>query len=427
MINKSCYGASGLDPEVVMRCAVGAGGRGVRFLVVLLGSLATPLAAQEPPRVTFSGEARFRGEWDGRTVGVGDDAATLSRIRLGARAALTDWIAAFAQIQDARAWGTEGNTLTDATADQLDLHQGFVELGRARGVVARVGRQEVNLGDERLVGAVGWTNTARSFDGVRVVGNVGGFEWTAFWMNVAERDALQTTGTDPQGNQGEGDDGWLIGGFAAAKLGGATAELTALADKDAVTAESYTANLRLHGKAGDMLYEAAGAYQFGPDRSAWFASGKAGLAYSWGSLAAQVDYLSGDDDPAAADAKAFNTLYGTNHKFYGYMDYILNVPGQLDQAGLVDAMARATFNPSGVTQVRADAHHFRLARERAAAHTLGTELDLVGTWAMHRYAGLEAGAALFLPSDLITALLPAFAAGSDPTYWGYVQLTVRWP
>jgi hypothetical protein len=260
-----------------------------------------------------------------------------------------------------------------------------------------------------------------------MLGTVGKVEWAALWMNVAERDALQPTGTDPQANQGEGDDGWLLGGFATTKVGGMTAELTALADKDAVTAESYTVNLRLHGAAGALQYEGAGAYQFGPDRSAFLVSGRAGIAAERASLAAQLDVLSGDDDPGAGDEKAFNTLYATNHKFYGYMDYFLNVPGQLDEAGLVDAMLRASLDLSSVTRLRADAHHFRVAQERGGEHTLGTEVDLVGTWAMARYAGLEAGAALFLPADLMTALQPAFAAGSDPTYWGYVQLTVRWP
>jgi len=397
------------------------------LLTVLLGTVVAPLVAQERPTVTFSGELRLRGEWDGRTVGVGDDAATLSRIRLGARVALLDWLGAFAQLQDARAWGTEANTLTDASADQLDLHQGYAELGRLGGIVARLGRQEMNLGDERLVGAVGWTNTARAFDGARLLGRVSGLDWSVFWMNVAERDALQPTGTDPQANQGTGDDGWLLGGFASRAFGGTTAELTVLADRDAVTAESYTVNLRLHGSAGAFLYEAAGALQIGPDRSAYFASGMAGLDAGAGTLAAQLDYLSGDDDPAAGDARAFNTLYGTNHKFYGYMDYFLNVPGQLDEAGLVDVMVRGSLDLSAVTRLRADVHHFRLARDRGVGRTLGTEVDVVGTWTMAAVAGLEAGAALFLPSDPVAALLPAFAGGSDATYWGYVQLTLRWP
>jgi hypothetical protein len=109
------------------------------------------------------------------------------------------------------------------------------------------------------------------------------------------------------------------------------------------------------------------------------------------------------------------------------MDYFLDIPGQLDQAGLMDAMLRGSIDLSSVTRLRADVHHFRLAQDRGDGQTLGTELDLVGTWTMAAFAGFEAGAALFLPADPITGQLPAFANGSDPTYWGYAQLTLRWP
>lgn len=406
-----------------------------RAAVLVAGALAGPgwgrLSAQVAPQVGFTGEIRLRGEWDGRTVGVGDDAATLARVRLGARVAVLDWLGVFAQLQDARAWGTEGSTLADASADQLDLHQGYVELGRTDRLRARVGRQELSLADERLVGAVGWTNTGRALDGARLMGKLGATEWTAFWMNVAERDALLATGLDPQanqGNQGSGADGWLMGGFLTHALGGVTAELTVVADRNAVTAESYTLHARFLGTGGAILFDAAAAYQFGPDRSAYFATGMAGTRLGRGTLAVQVDYLSGDDDPAAGDAGAFTTLYATNHKFYGIMDYFLDPAGQLNQAGLVDAVARATAAPSAATRLRADVHHFWAAQDRGQGTTLGTEVDVVGTWAMAAPAALELGAGLFLPSDPIGQFgLAAFNGGIDPTYWGYLQLTVRWP
>jgi hypothetical protein len=401
------------------------------LMAALLGPVGSRLSAQLTPQIAFSGELRLRGEWDGRTAGIEDDAATLSRIRLGARVTVLDWLSAFAQVQDARAWGTEGNTLTDAGADQLDLHEGYAELGRTDLLRARLGRQELSLGDERLVGAVGWSNTGRAFDGARVYGNVGGTEWTAFWMNVAERDALLPTGLDPQVNQGDqatGADGWLLGAFLTRALGGATAELTVLADRNAVTSESYTLHARLHGTWRTILFDAAAAYQFGPDRSAHFATGMAGMTLGPGMVAVQVDYLSGDDDPVAGDAGAFNTLYATNHRFYGYMDYFLDPVAQLDQAGLVDAMAQASADLSAATRLRADVHHFWAAQDRGAGTSLGTEVDVVGAWTVAAPAALEVGAGLFFPSDPIGQFgLPAFGGGIDPTYWGYLQLTVRWP
>ena len=105
------------------------------------------------PVLKVDGQVRLRGEGDGRTVDVDPDFGVLSRLRVGLNASLYEWIDVYAQIQDARAWGSELNTLTDASADALDLHQGYVDLGSGPGFTARLGRQEVKLGDERLVGA----------------------------------------------------------------------------------------------------------------------------------------------------------------------------------------------------------------------------------------------------------------------------------
>jgi len=397
---------------------------------LLLVSLPGSLFAQEEqkyPEFRFEGQFRLRSEADGRTAGESPDFATLSRVRLGVRATLLDWMSVFAQVQDARAWGTETNTLVDASAEFFDLHQGYVDLGSTDGFTARLGRQKMYVADERLVGAVEWVNTARPFDGARGFGNAGEFTWNLWVMNVVERDSLLPTGLHPQDNQGLYDDGWLIGGFGSRKFGDVTSELTFVFDRKAATPESYTANLRFHGRTGLFLYEAAGAYQFGPDRRAFFASGKAGVSFGKGMIAAQVDYLSGDSDPADTETEAFNTLYATNHKFYGYMDYFLFIPQQLDQAGLVDAMLRGSFNPSEKTVIRLDVHRFATAKERSGEKTLGTELDLTGVWRIAAPVRLQLGFSVYVPEDLSTILLPAFAAGDDVTYWGYAQLLVNWP
>ncbi|UCC48785.1 MAG: alginate export family protein, partial [Gemmatimonadota bacterium] len=171
---------------------------------LLLLAAAGSLHAQETteyPEFRFDGQLRLRGEADGRTADVHPDFATLSRIRLGAQAHLVDWIRVYAQAQDARAWGSESSTLTDASADQFDLHQGYAEFGKTAAFTARLGRQVLQLADERLVGTIDWTNTGQSFDGVHLFGEVSGITWTVFWMNVAERDRLLAVGLDPQLNQ----------------------------------------------------------------------------------------------------------------------------------------------------------------------------------------------------------------------------------
>ena len=51
-----------------------------------------------------------------------------------------------------------------------DLHQAFVTLGNLKEfpVSAKVGRQELSYGDERLIGAFGWHNIGRVFDGAKL-------------------------------------------------------------------------------------------------------------------------------------------------------------------------------------------------------------------------------------------------------------------
>ena len=75
---------------------------------------------------------------------------------------------AFIQIQDSRKFGDATNTLTDGSADLLDFHQAFFFISdfATEGLNVKLGRQEVAFANQRLIGAVGWHNVARSFDGV---------------------------------------------------------------------------------------------------------------------------------------------------------------------------------------------------------------------------------------------------------------------
>jgi len=393
------------------------------LLVTLL--FTAPLAAwgQESASARLSGQLRLRGEFDDRTASASPDAAVLSRIRLGVAVDPEPWVRAFVQLQDARAWGTETNTLTDASADQFDLHQGYVELGATDdAVLARLGRQEVVLADERLVGAVGWTNTGRSFDGAHV--SLGrGLRARIFGFAIAEREALIPTGLDPQQNADGQPDGMLAGTFVERSVSGAAVQFTALYDRHAATDESYTLNLRALHRDGRWIWEAAAAYQFGPQRAAAFASGRFGRAL--GAITAEVgaDYLSGDDDPASGRRTAFNTLYTTGHKFYGWMDYMVSFPAATGDRGLLDALAQVTWQP-GHWRLRTDLHRFTLAENRGGESLLGWELDLDAARQLVPSVRLEGGASMFSAGDAAPVVLPAFAAGKGTTTWAWAQLTV---
>ncbi len=103
------------------------------------------------------------------------------------------------------------------------------------------------------------------------------------------------------------------------------------------------------------------------------------------------DYLSGDEDPFDGKHGVFDTLYATNHKFYGYMDQFLNVPvhtdpqGRGEGLGLQDFALKLSLQPTQKLKVAADLHHFRTAADDpkdsngirlAVDDYIGEELDL---------------------------------------------------
>lgn len=55
-----------------------------------------------------------------------------------------------------------------ADPDLTESNQVYVSYGRFPETMIRFGRQEINLGDQRFVGAVGWRQNHQSFDGLRV-------------------------------------------------------------------------------------------------------------------------------------------------------------------------------------------------------------------------------------------------------------------
>ena len=138
------------------------------FRWTVLGILvAFPVRAET--KVEVGGQIRPRFEVR-EPVGSGHDIITTMRVRASLEAWLDRDVGAFIQLQDVRLWGEETNTLSDFRADNFDLHQGYVTFGNVgeTSIDIRVGRQEMSLGGQRLVGAVGWTQQGRAFDGIRI-------------------------------------------------------------------------------------------------------------------------------------------------------------------------------------------------------------------------------------------------------------------
>lgn len=403
---------------------------------------AAPPAATLP--IAFFGEVRTRSEWDQPGAGAPADAFTYLRSRFGVRVDPAPNARVVLQVQDSRVLGAEGHAAA-AAVEALDLHQGYVELSapwRGTRVALRAGRQEIALGNERLVGAGYWTNGGRSFDGARLLvaprgANAGAEPWTvtAFAATVEER------GRRFGGAPARSADHAAAGLFATRKLrGGVDVDATALYDaggeyrvyRDAARA-TLDARIRVPRVLG-VRAELEGAVQGGRQQvaadtadvrrqrvRAWMLGARIGTLATpthRTSVTLGVDALSGDATPSDGRYGAFATMYATNHPFYGLMDVVGDPAATTKDRGLVDALATVTTTLSSALDVKAALHRFALGG--GGARDLGWEGDLLLPVRLGDAAAVELGYSAFRAGDGAAAI--GLGRSGSVRHWAYVQL-----
>ena len=385
-------------------------------ILVLLG-VVSPLTAQQS-EITFSGQVRPRLE---RRSPVDDswDNFTSMRVRAALQAKLQSQVRVFVQFQDVRLFGEEGNTLGDYRADNFDLHQGFVELGSVPkvGGILKMGRQEMPLGEQRLVGAVNWSQQGRSFDGVRyTTPSMGGLKVDLFGMKLRD----ETAGT-------QDFDSEFLGAWGTMALGEhGSLDLFSLFTTDSRDegTEEQTFGALWRGEVGPVQLRVEGSLQGGSrgdeDVVAHMIGVRAGTALPKnGTVTLWYDYLSGDEDPDDGESGVFNTLFATNHAFYGLADYFLNIPVHTGGLGLKDAAVKFSFTPWERTRVNIDLHHFQTAQEGyLSSQSLGNELDLTLTHPISQGLTLVTGYSFFQAKDAMEEL----GRLSEDAHWMYLML-----
>jgi len=147
-----------------------------------------PVAAplQPAPKPPFPNRAnsvmpswlRVRGEFRERVEGFEnsgftadrDDAYALSRVRLNASITASKSLSFQANVQDARVANKQVGPTTAPFRGPFDLRAAFADIGDAKAPVgARLGRQELAFGEQRLLGHLAWVNTGRTWDAARVI------------------------------------------------------------------------------------------------------------------------------------------------------------------------------------------------------------------------------------------------------------------
>lgn len=385
---------------------------------------------------TLSGEARYRPEFrDDRDLDDDRDdelRQRLTRLRLGLSLSFGPRYRILVQGQDSLLAGDEDPALLNER--HLDLHQGYLEVKPTPRVSVKLGRQELAYGAERLVGAFGWSNIGRSFDGARAQYATDGFSLAGFGVRVSSNTfAASRAGSVLYGLYGTASprkksayDGYLLAfdddlesAGEAGGTGGTRVRALGARAKDAFGRFDYSVEAVIErGEIG------------GDDLSAHAAAAQVGV--SWGEKTtlrgfAGYDFATGDENPADGEREEFFNFFPTNHPFYGYIDYEGWRNLRSPHAGVSVSHGRHF--------AQAKAHRFLLEEEQGpwknaggavfgfdpsggSGSSVGTEIDLTYRFRWREKLSIEAGASRFEPGRFARR-----TRGEDESTWGYLMFT----
>lgn len=309
--------------------------------------------------------------------------------------------------------------------NQWDLQQFFFDLrflGSNLPWTVRVGRQELNYGNQRLVSPLDWANTRRRFDGIKVFSKTEKWDVDLFFVRPVlvqrkQRDRYDEdydfygVHTTYKGIPNHGIDAYLFGSH--------NANDTMNPNGRSGDKSLYTLGTRFWGKSGRWDYETETAGQWGHWASdsvcAWAVAVDGGYTFDHRlkpRVGAGFDWASGDRDPSDRRVETFDQLFPLGHKYFGYLDLV-------GRQNILGPNVNFSFWPMPEKiQAAAAWHFFRLAdasdalynaaggimrRDRTGENgkEVGHELDLTLSWKIDVHSSMLFGWSHLWDSDFL--------------------------
>ncbi|MGB7342665.1 MAG: alginate export family protein [Pirellulaceae bacterium] len=388
--------------------------------------------------------ARYMNEQNSRLTDSDND-YTLMRTRVYGDLLYGDNLRLFGEFIWADSLGEELDPLP-IDVNRGDILNMFIEANlfdyEGHSVYARVGRQELLLGSQRLVSTLDWANTRRTFDGVRIFRQGDKVDFDLFYTKFVPAQASEFDTAD---NRRDFAGAWLTyrpkkGHFADFYY--LYADDTNDVVQQGITRapnESHTFGSRYAGDDDGFLWDFEGALQFGDqgnqDLFAGMASAGLGRKLSGAPMNATAwvcyDYASGGQSDNGETSNTFNQLYPFGHYYLGWAD-------QVARQNIHDVNAHLYFYPQNWMTVWMQYHHFWLddatdalynaggvARRRdatgAAGKNVGDEIDIVMNFHLNRYSDVMVGYSHLIGDDFLKD-----TAGPDESGLTHVMFQTKW-
>ena len=341
---------------------------------------------------------------------------------------------AFIALQNVRVWG-DVNTLSATDINGTALHEAWAKAILNQQFSIKIGRQEVIYDDQRIFGKVDWAQTGRSHDALILsykpnttnqfdIGLALNAETETLFdanYNVANYKSFQYIWYHTKLNKLSISALALNTGFAFDNNG------------DEKVDYNQTLGTYANYKSSMWIMEASAYAQTGKvnDRSLSAFNFSGVFHYQLNSnfnVGLGAEYLSGTDmNTTSSKLKSFNPLFGTNHKFNGWMDYFY-VGNHLNSVGLVDVNLPLSYQKDKFS-VNLIPHFFSSAAtvvntlDKEMSNSLGTEIDVSFGYKIANDIQLKAG----YSQMFATKTMEVLKAGNsnNNTNWAWVMFVFK--
>jgi Alginate export len=412
-------------------------------LYPLKEGIVQPFHSRENPRFTLDMELRGRTEEQtslGYVTGK-DRLYELTRVWGGMTVVPTNWLTIYGQFMDLHALGLPLQDTAANMRDTFDLRQGYLDL-HYKPVQFIVGRQELRIGDERVVGISDWTNTSRTWDGFYMrIGNVNELNIFSTSVVSVHPTSLDTHGAGltfhgVQGKLATYVPHTTIEPFVLVHaLPGVTSQQGVIRSQTEVTFGSYyetklpsgfdssgTGDLQRGTYSNDSIHAGAAIVRGGYEtkRLPWRPH-----------LEAEYDYATGNPHTNPYRISTYDQEYPSNHNAFGLVDLfgfqnikqrrlnlqlnprsnflVLFQGGSLHAATIHDSI----YSGAGASLIAAPTGGFK-------SDDIGSEFDASAKYIFHKSFVTNIGVGHFFPGELMTS-----EKHGAPLTYAYVGFTYR--
>lgn len=364
-----------------------------------IGDSLKRMALGDSATLDLGGQYRARQQHEHNMRGLGltgiSDDFLLNRTRLFANLEVGSRFRAYAEYIDAVSFYERHNPrpIDENRSDMLNLF-GDLKLydGNSGDVWARVGRQELLYGEQRVISPLDWANTRRTFDGAKLFYKGEKWDIDAFWTRPVYPNKTQFDSPDESQE---------FGGIYTTYKGAenSTIDLYYLRflEQSGTPFEFDTLGFRVKGAKNNWMWDVECDLQLGDYGGADHVAGAWTTGFGrqisdegWKpAVWVYYDWASGDETPG----NGYNHLFPLSHKYLGFMDFY-------GRRNIEDFNILATVDPTDKVRLLAWWHLFNLQDgddvPASVAMTqsptppgnlvpggdqyLGQELDLMAEW-----------------------------------------------